>query len=294
MSSARERLEPTPELVIITGLSGSGKGTVLRTLEDLGFYTVDNLPVTLIPTFADLLQQAPDIPRAALVVDVREGSALERFPAIYRDLAARIHSTLIFLEANEAAIQRRFSETRRPHPLGKGSVQRSIQEEKKRLEPIRTLAEPIIDTSTLTGNQLRKLIEERFRAGAQGQPMGITVMSFGYRNGVPSEADLVLDVRFLPNPNYVPELRKKSGRNPAVIEFMNAVPDTERFLKRIMELLEFLLPRYQTEGKRYLTIAFGCTGGHHRSVMIADEVRARLQKTGLTAKSAHRDIKKAY
>ncbi len=293
---ATRKSRPTdpPELVIITGLSGSGKGTVLRTLEDLGFYTVDNLPVALIPTFADLAHQAADVRRAALVVDVREGSALEQFPGTFRAISQRISTRLIFLEADDATIKRRFSETRRPHPVGRESVSRSIAEERKLLEPIRNLAEPIINTSTLTAQQLRRLMEDRFGKSRPVSQMGISIMSFGFRNGVPTEADLVFDVRFLANPNYVPELRKKTGRHPAVVEFMRNNPDTDRFLQLVRPLLEFLIPRYRNEGKSYLTIAFGCTGGHHRSVMIAEAVRENLAAQSIPTHAVHRDIRKAY
>lgn len=294
MAKSRPPAERTsPELVIITGLSGSGKGTVLRALEDLGYYSVDNLPIDLIPTFAELAHKAKDIGRAALVVDVREGTALDRFPAIYRKIRSTIRCTLVFLEADDDVIVRRFSETRRPHPMGRTSVAGSIAEERKRLAPIRALGDPIINTSALTVHQLRRLIEEKF-GGTTDDKIAISVISFGFRNGLPSDADLVFDVRFLPNPNYVPELRKKTGKHRAVAAFMRRYPQTEEFLSRVTEMLSYLIPHYVGEGKRYLTIAFGCTGGHHRSVMIADEVRHRLAKCGFNARGAHRDIEKAY
>lgn len=284
---------PRSELVIITGLSGSGKATVLRALEDLGYYSVDNLPIDLVPTFAELVQHAKDIGRAALVIDVREGVALDRFPALYRKIRSKIRCTLLFLEADDSALLRRFSETRRPHPLGHASVAGSITDERKRLAPIRALADPIIDTSSLTVHQLRRLMEEKF-SGTANETIGISVISFGYRNGLPTDADLVFDVRFLPNPNYVPDLRKKTGKHRAVAAFMRRYPQTDEFLDRVTEMLAYLIPHYVVEGKRYLTIAFGCTGGHHRSVMIADEVRGRLGKLGFHPRGAHRDIEKAY
>lgn len=294
-TSSRAKRASAAELVIITGLSGSGKGTFLRALEDIGFYTVDNLPVDLLPTFAELTQHATDIRRAAIVIDVREGKALARFPDLFRELRARVRMTLVFLEADEAAISRRFSETRRPHPLGKGrSLGRSIAAERERLAPIRALAEPVINTTHLTANQLRKLIVEKFSSARTGPPIAVSVVSFGFKNGLPSDADLVFDVRFLPNPNYVPELRKKTGKDAEVARFLHAQPQTEEFVGKIAELLLYLVPLYIKEGKSYLTIAFGCTGGHHRSVMIADEVRARLAKAGYRARGSHRDIKKEY
>lgn len=282
-----------PELVVVTGLSGSGKGTVLRALEDLGYYAVDNLPIDLIPTFAELAHQAKGISRAALGIDIREGAALARFPAIFKKLSQKISCTLVFLEADDAVIQRRFSETRRPHPVGKLSVSGSITDERKQLAPIRAIGDPIIDTSSLTVHQLRKLMEEKF-GGDTDQSVGISVISFGYRNGVPTDADLVFDVRFLPNPNYVATLRKKTGKHPAIKKFMHGYPQTEEFLIRVTDLLRYLIPHYVTEGKRYLTIAFGCTGGHHRSVMIAEEVCSRLGKSGFHSRTSHRDIEKDY
>ncbi len=282
-----------PELVVVTGLSGAGKGTVLRALEDLGLYAVDNLPVDLIPTFAELAHKAKGISRAALGIDAREGDDLARFPKLYAKLRGQIHCTLLYLEANDDVIQRRFSETRRPHPMGKVSVSGSIADERKRLAPVRGIADTIVDTSSLTVHQLRKLMEEKF-GGKSDDSIGISVISFGYRNGVPTDADLVFDVRFLPNPNYVADLRKKTGKHSAIKSFMRGYPQTEEFLGRVTGLLEYLIPHYTNEGKRYLTIAFGCTGGHHRSVMIAEEVRTRLSKAGFPARSSHRDIEKEY
>ena len=293
MSQSRLLAGVRPEIVVVTGLSGSGKGTVLRSLEDLGYYAVDNLPVDLIPKFAELAHQAKGIQRAALGVDIREGAALAQFPKLFRKLGKQIRCTLIFLEADDAVIQRRFSETRRPHPVGGTSVSDSILDERKRLAPIRALGDPIIDTTNLTVHQLRKMMEEKF-GGKTEQKIAISVISFGYRNGVPTDADLVLDVRFLPNPNYIAGLRKKTGKHAEIKSFMRGYPQTEEFLRRIQDLLSYLIPHYMTEGKRYLTIAFGCTGGHHRSVMIAGEVKARLSKIGFQARVSHRDIEKEY
>ncbi|MCX6591693.1 MAG: RNase adapter RapZ [Acidobacteria bacterium] len=291
----RTPAKPPAELVIITGLSGSGKATVLRALEDLGYYAVDHLPVDLIPTFADLTHQAKGIARAALVIDVREGEALQRFPEIFADLTQRLRTTLVFLEADAASLKRRFSETRRPHPLGRqSSIDKLIKAEIKSLAPIRALADPVINTTRLTGHDLRRLIEEKFGGVRKASSVAISVISFGFKNGPPADADLVFDVRFLPNPNYVPELRKKNGKDPAVADFVRQYPQTQEFISRVTDLLQFLLPHYVKEGKSYLTIAFGCTGGHHRSVMIADEVCTRLIQSGFDARSAHRDIRKAY
>ncbi len=282
-----------PELVIITGISGSGKGTVLRAFEDHGYYAVDHLPVDLLPMFADLTRKATEIRRAAIVIDVREGQALDRFPEVFRKVQKKTRATLVFLEANDKVLLRRYSETRRPHPMGRTSVMRSITDERKRLRKIRTLAELVIDTSDSTVQQLRSLVEEKF-AGSAGVSLSTSLISFGFKNGIPSEADMVFDVRFLPNPNYLPDLRPKSGKHPAVARYMRSFEQTEEFISRAADLLAYLIPHYEAEGKRYLTIAFGCTGGHHRSVMIAEEVTKRLAKSGFAVRGSHRDIKKEY
>jgi UPF0042 nucleotide-binding protein len=282
------------ELVIITGLSGSGKGTVLKAFEDLGFYSVDNLPIDLIPKFAELTKSAPNIRRAALVVDIREGSALEKFPALFKKIRREVPVRLLFLEADDAVVQRRFSETRRPHPLGiKQSVAANIRREREQLEPIRKLADPIINTSKFNVHELRDTIHSIFGADRkQGAEMLIQVNSFGFRHGVPTDSDLVFDVRFLPNPNYIPEFKAKTGKHAGVAGYIRSFPQTDAFITRIEDLLTFLLPHYIEEGKSYLTISFGCTGGHHRSVMMADEIRKRLNKAGYRVKETHRDIKK--
>lgn len=291
----RDRTAPEQaELVIITGLSGSGKATVLKALEDIGFYAVDNLPVDLFPKFAELTADSPGIHRAALVVDVREGEGLTRFPAIYADIRRRMPATLIFLEAETSALVRRFSETRRPHPLGREqSVAKSIAEEERLLAPIRALAGLVINTSKFTVHELREAVKEKFAAGGEKQAkILIYVTSFGYRHGVPHDSDLVFDVRFLPNPNYIPEFKRKSGRHPDVAQYIRSFPQTVEFIERISELLIYLVPHYVHEGKSYLTIAFGCTGGQHRSVMIADDIRKRLAKAGYRVKGTHRDLMK--
>ncbi|MDP9113565.1 MAG: RNase adapter RapZ [Acidobacteriota bacterium] len=281
------------ELVIITGLSGSGKGTVLKALEDLGYYSVDNLPIDLIPKFAQLTKDAPTIRRAALVVDIREGAALERFPALFKRIRRLLPTRLIFLEADDASLIRRFSETRRPHPLGIGqSVSASIRREREQLEAIRKLADPIINTTKFNVHELRETIHRTF-GGPKGTPeILVQVTSFGYRHGVPAESDLVFDVRFLPNPNYIPAFKNYSGKHPSVARYIRSFPQTVEFIERISDLLIYLLPHYIAEGKSYLTISFGCTGGHHRSVLIASEIRKRLAAAGYRVKETHRDVKK--
>jgi RNase adapter protein RapZ len=280
-----------PELVIITGLSGSGKGSVLRALEDLGHYAVDNMPVDLIPKFAELIRDNPSIERAALVVDVREKEGLKRFPEILPKLHAFVKARLVFMEAEDEAIMRRFSETRRPHPLGTDhSILKSIHAEREQLAPIRAMADLIINTSKFTVHELRDFVGERFHGQGEESKIMIYVTSFGFRNGVPPDSDLVFDVRFLPNPNYIPRFKKLTGRNPAVAKYIRSFPQTVEFIQRISDLLVYLLPHYVREGKSYLTIAFGCTGGHHRSVMMADQIRKNLEDAGYRAKVTHRDI----
>ncbi|SPE42929.1 conserved hypothetical protein [Candidatus Sulfopaludibacter sp. SbA3] len=280
-----------PEIVVITGLSGSGKGSVLRALEDLGFYSVDNLPLELIPKFTELTLDNASIQAAALVVDVREGKGLKRFPEIFDEIRKSAGARLVFLEADDQSILRRFSETRRPHPLGTDrSVLKSIRSERAQLAPIRALADLTIDTSKFTVHDLREFIGERFRGQRSQSNIMISVTSFGFRNGLPPESDLVFDVRFLPNPNYIPRFKHLTGKNRGVAQYVRSFPQTREFIKRITDLLSYLLPHYIREGKSYLTISFGCTGGQHRSVMMADAIGKNLQEAGFKAKVTHRDI----
>ena len=280
-------------MVIITGLSGSGKGTVLKAFEDSGFYAVDNLPIELVPKFADLTHDSKSNKRAALIIDVREGESLKQFPAMFRKLRRTINARLIFLDASDDVLQRRYSETRRPHPLGtEEPVMRSINEEREMLSPIQELADITIDTSRLNVHELRSLIFQQFRTSEEDGKILIQVNSFGYRHGVPPDSDLVFDVRFLPNPNYIPEFKKLSGRHPSVARYIRSFPQTSEFINRISDLLIYLIPHYIREGKSYLTISFGCTGGRHRSVMMAHEIRRRLVKAGFSVKEAHRDVEK--
>jgi RNase adapter protein RapZ len=281
------------QLVILTGLSGSGKGSVLNTFEDLGFYCVDNLPVALIPTFSELYVEGVEIERAALLVDAREGEQIARLPAIYRKLAAEQPATLVFVEASDEVLKRRFSETRRPHPLSNGgSISEGIAAERHRMAPIRRMADVIIDTSKFNVHELRQFIIDKFqRPGSR--PLLVSVVSFGFRYGIPSDADLVFDVRFLPNPHFVPKLRPFSGKDPKVARYIRSFPQTGEFLRRIESLLSYLIPLYIREGKSYLTVALGCTGGRHRSVALAEVIRRYLQKKKYSAKVVHRDIEKS-
>ena len=284
---------PRSELVIITGISGAGKASVLKVLEDLGYYSVDNLPIDLALKFAELVRDSTTIRYAAIVIDIREGEGLRKFPETFNRIKRMVNTRLIFLEATDETLMRRFSETRRPHPLGvEQSIRASIQAERKKLAPIKPLADLCIDTTRFTVHDAREFIRERFHGEREESKIMIYVTSFGYRHGVPPDSDLVFDVRFLPNPNYIPEFKKLTGRHPSVARYIRSFPQTTEFINRISELLVYLLPHYIREGKSYLTIAFGCTGGHHRSVMIADQIRKNLAQLGFTTKVAHRDMQK--
>jgi RNase adapter protein RapZ len=281
------------QLVLLTGLSGSGKGSILKTFEDLGFYCVDNLPVALIPAFSELyVEGVGEVERAALLVDAREGEGIKKLPEIYRKMRSERSVALVFVEASDEALLRRFSETRRPHPLGQDfSILEGIREERRRMAPIRRLADLTIDTTKFNVNELRRFILDRFESPGK-RPLMISVVSFGFRYGIPTEADLVFDVRFLPNPHFVPRLRAFSGKNPRVARYIRSFPQTGQFLRRIESLLSYLIPHYIREGKSYLTVALGCTGGRHRSVMLAEVIRRTLARKGYSTKVVHRDLDK--
>ena len=281
---------PKRQLVVLTGLSGAGKLSAAKAFEDLGFYSVDNLPLELIPQFAELVRSSSEIRRAVIVVDVREG-LIERFPTILKQVRTVLPTTVLFLEASEDVLVRRFSETRRPHPLRRGEIMvNSIREERKRMDPIRNVSDAVLDTSKFNVHELRAHINAEFDRTAGEPALLLSTMSFGFKNGVPPEADLVFDVRFLPNPHFVPEFRKLTGRNKRVAAYVKNFPQTAEFLARTADMLLFLLPHYVQEGKSYLTVAFGCTGGQHRSVTIAEEMRKRLTHAGYRTKVAHRDM----
>ncbi|HWZ23662.1 MAG TPA: RNase adapter RapZ [Verrucomicrobiae bacterium] len=280
-------------LVVLTGLSGSGKSTVLKSFEDMGFYCVDNLPVELMPIFAELHGAGDgDFARAALMIDAREGLQLQKLPPLLKHLRKDHPISLVFIEAQDDALMRRYSETRRPHPLGKNySVRESLRRERELMAPIRKLADVVIDTTQFNVHELRQFVTERFK-NPDKRPLMVSVVSFGYRYGVPTDADLVFDVRFLPNPHFVPRLREFTGKDPKVRRYIRSFPQTGEFLRRVEGLLSYLIPNYAREGKSYLTIAFGCTGGRHRSVMMSEAVKKYLEKRGTTAKVVHRDIEK--
>lgn len=280
---------------MITGLSGSGKTHVSRDLEDVGWFCVDNLPTALIPRFVDLIRSSAELRRSALVLDMREPEFPHTFPEAYRDLKARgLRASLLFLEASERVLLRRFSETRRPHPLAVNQpVIEGIREERAALAPIRKIADVVLDTSDYTVHELRQYVREHYEERGAKAPLLVTCMSFGYKYGVPPEADLVFDARFLPNPNFVPRLRRLSGNDRAVVAYLRRQPDTAAFLRRIRSFLAYLLPRYVGEGKSYLTIAIGCTGGRHRSVMLANALAAGVRHRSLATRVRHRDLKQS-
>jgi UPF0042 nucleotide-binding protein len=291
----RASARPPSNFIVLTGVSGAGKSQAIRALEDLGYFCVDNLPVTLIPTMAELTMRSDGaIAKAAVVVDVREGSLLSRFPRFYRTLKRKpgLNPTLIFLDASDDALVRRFSETRRPHPLGKNqSTVEGIEAERKLLEPIRRMADEVIDTSDLTVHELRRAFMGFPRGAPSKTGPLVTLLSFGFKHGLPLDADLVFDVRFLPNPHFVPGLRSHTGKEQVVVKYLEQFAETGEFVERVASLLRFLLPHYASEGKSYVTIAIGCTGGRHRSVAVVEALRKQLSDLqGLRFRVRHRDI----
>jgi UPF0042 nucleotide-binding protein len=276
-------------------MSGAGKSHAIRALEDLGYYCVDNLPTPLIPVMADLsLRNDVDHPLMAVVVDVRERGFVQEFPPVWRALSDRksLQPVLVFLEANDAVLLRRFSETRRPHPLAPDRpVSEALAEERRMLAPIRRLADEIIDTSDLTVHELRELLQSVVRAGGARAPLIVTFESFGFKHGVPLDADLVFDCRFLPNPHFIGRLRQKTGKDRAVVQYMTKHKITGDFERRLESFLDYLVPHYVAEGKTYLTVAIGCTGGRHRSVYLAELMKRKLGKLPhVTTRARHRDL----
>jgi UPF0042 nucleotide-binding protein len=290
--------EVAPDIVIITGLSGSGMSSATNAFEDLGYFCVDNLPLTMLPTFARLVQPSEDgrgrIERAALVINIREGEFLAEFDKELQRLRERgLRVFVLFLEASGEVLQRRFSETRRPHPADKGGgLLKAISDEREAMAHIRSLADHITDTSDHTVHTLRRLLVERFSPHSEGTPMRVQVFSFGHKYGSPPELELLFDVRHLPNPYFVPELRDLSGHDRRVVSYLKSKPEVEETLHRFSELLDYLLPLYKREGKSYVTVGIGCTGGRHRSVMVANALARRLRHAGFDAQAIHRDVKK--
>jgi UPF0042 nucleotide-binding protein len=289
----------SPDVVIITGLSGSGMSSATNAFEDLGYFCVDNLPLTLLPTFARLVQpedhNRPHIERAALVIDIREGRFLGEFPERLRELrASGLRVFVLFFEASDDALVRRFSETRRPHPAdSRDGLLESIRRERAAMADVRSLADQVVDTSDHTVHTLRRHLIERFAPGGDGAAMRVQVYSFGYKHGSPRDVDLLFDVRHLPNPYFVPELREFSGRDPRIVRYLNESPEVRETIRRFTELIDYLLPLYRREGKSYVTIGIGCTGGRHRSVMIANTIARHLRRAGYDAAAVHRDVGKA-
>jgi UPF0042 nucleotide-binding protein len=277
--------------LIITGISGSGKTVVSHFLEDLGYYCVDNLPAKLIPSLVELwLREEVEIRKIALIVDMRESGFLSDFPAAVEETKKRIIPKIIFLDASDETLLKRFSETRRPHPLSKKkSVIEGIRLERKRLAPIKKMADDVLDTSSTNISQLKELLTRRLVRG-RTPTMQIVVVSFGYKYGVPLDSDLIFDTRFLPNPFYVDSLRDKSGKSPAVRSYVLRSADSCEFRDRLFPFVDYLIPKFVAEGKSYLTIAIGCTGGKHRSVVIAEELRSYLRKRRYDIKVYHRDV----
>jgi UPF0042 nucleotide-binding protein len=284
------------EFIIITGLSGSGKSGTIKCFEDLGFFCVDNLPAKLIPTFVELCtRRGEEIARVALIIDIRERDFLQEFPAIYHQMKQNYRFSILFLEASDEVLLRRFSETRRPHPLAfDRPVLQGINEERERLQPIRDMADIIIDTSNLNIHELREHINKIYTPASSttGKPLIISIISFGYKHGIPFNSDIIFDVRFLPNPYFVPEFKDKTGGDPLVKEYVFSSPDSKEFINKLRDLLTFLLPKFVREGKTYLTISIGCTGGKHRSVAIAEYLDQVLKEMGHEVRCKHRDIHK--
>jgi UPF0042 nucleotide-binding protein len=282
------------ELIIITGLSGSGKTHAMRCFEDMGYFCVDNLPAALIPVFTELCIGSRRIPKIAIVVDIRERQFLEEFPPVFQGLKGRVRNVqLLFFEASDETLHRRFSETRRPHPLAKtGGVEEGIREEREVLAPLRGLANRIVDTSRFNVHELKTYIRESFAGTAGEETLFVSVLSFGFKHGIPAESDLVFDVRFLPNPFFVEGLRARTGLEADVVRHVKSHSRYREFLKRLQALLTLLIPEFIREGKTYLTISIGCTGGRHRSVAVAEEIHGLLGAKGFPIRITHRDLEK--
>jgi UPF0042 nucleotide-binding protein len=284
-----------PNFLVVTGLSGAGKTHAIRALEDLGYYCVDNLPTPLIPVLADLaLREDSENPKVAVVVDVREPRFIREFPKVWKRLADTrdLHPMLVFLEASDATLLRRYSETRRPHPVAPDRpIAEALATERDMLRPIRQMADEIVDTSDLTVHELRQVFQALARDRGERAPLIVTFQSFGYKHGVPIDADLVFDCRFLPNPHFVPGLRAKTGRDKAVVTYMRRSAATRDFNQRLAAFLRYVVPHYVAEGKAYLTVAIGCTGGRHRSVYLAEMLKKDLGTVkNITTRARHRDL----
>jgi UPF0042 nucleotide-binding protein len=288
----------THRIVVVTGLSGAGKSTATKALEDLGFFCIDNLPVMLLPKLLELVSHgtSDEVQRLAIVVDAREGRFLDSTPAALEEVRREGHQLeVVFFDCADDALMRRFSETRRRHPLSpEGSVQEGIALERGMLTQLRALADQIVDTTRMNVHELRDVITAKFGGPGQDDKLNLTLLSFGFRNGIPPASDLVFDVRFLPNPYFVEGLKPHPGTDPRVASWVLERMQTQEFLARLESLLQFLIPQYRAEGKSYLTVSIGCTGGRHRSVALAEELGRRLtEKQRANVKITHRDVTKA-
>lgn len=279
--------------LIITGMSGSGKTGVSHFLEDMGYYCMDNLPAKLIPDFVDLwMRREVEIAKVALVVDIREAGFATEFPKVLKKIREKVSPRLIFIDASDETLVTRFKETRRPHPLAKGrSVLESVALERKRLEGIKKLADDVIDTSSTSIAHLKKLLTTRLLKGKELR-LQILIVSFGYKYGIPMDSDLVFDTRFLNNPFYIEELREKTGRSKMVKDYVLQAPETKKFLDKLIHFVDYLMPHFVEEGKSYLNISIGCTGGKHRAVVVAEKLRDHLKKKSHSLRIYHRDIYK--
>jgi len=284
---------PVPQVLVLTGMSGAGRSTAAKVLEDLGYTVIDNLPPQLITGAVDHHQVAEGRRNLALVVDSRGGLPFEGIRTAVRELEQQgIRTRVLFLDADDHALIRRYEENRRPHPLRKGSLTEAIAAERDLLAELRDASDIVVDTSELNVHELRDRINDQFSEGTPDRPMRVSVTSFGFKYGPPRDIDLMFDVRFLPNPHWVPELRPYRGTDPSVAEYVLSSDDATGFLRRVEDLLDFLIPRFAAEGKSYLTIGIGCTGGHHRSVALAEEIGRWLQDKTIDARVRHRDIQR--
>jgi UPF0042 nucleotide-binding protein len=280
-------------LVIITGMSGSGKHTAFNAFEDLGYFCVDNLPTSLISRLIQMSVAAGgELQEVAIVIDVRLGEPLEGFEKLFGEIRkSHAHAKIIFVDASTEVLARRYGETRRLHPLAQETtLLEGIRAERRRLASVRTLADLVIDTSDFSVHDLRDFIYQNFQRTDQEEVLNVSLVSFGFKNGIPHNSELVFDVRFLPNPYFVSALKEKTGNDPSVAQYMLKQPETGEILGRIHDMLEYLLPKYTREGKKYLTISIGCTGGRHRSVLVANELQKRLKKKGRKVNLIHRDL----
>ncbi len=278
-----------PVIVIITGLSGSGKTIALRALEDSDFFCVDNLPVALIESFVSIISRDTDIRKIGIGIDIREKGFLSEILGVLKNLRNQYHTEILFLEAEEDVLLRRFKETRRPHPLG-GNIEKAVQIEKERLSLLSENADRIIDTSSFTPHQLRQFITSLYKTQKTRTAMTVVLISFGFKFGAPQNSDLLFDVRFMPNPNFVPKLKKLKGTDKRVSDFVCKKPEARLFLEKVKDLMDFLIPLYIKEGKSYLTVGVGCTGGNHRSPAIVEKLKIYLKRHPIDLHIVHRDL----